>query len=354
MGFMDKAKQLAEQAQQKLDEAQKKFNQGGSTPGQAGRAGAELRRARAPGRGQRRPRRRPSARARRSRPRPPRRRAARRRPSPPRSSRPPSRPPPRSRAAAAAASSRPTSARTPLPTRSSRSSSDRRHPHRDGHAVRRGRGARRGRRRPAHPSPARQRLGRARARRHAPARRPRSPTRRRPASGSSASPRRGDATVIAGTGTYDTRHSVELTERATRDRASTRVLVVTPYYVRPTGAGSRPTTRRSPAATDLPVVVYNIPSRTATDMPNDLLAELAEIENVVAVKQARYEDIDADRRARPARGQRRRASPRRWISAARAASWSPRTWSAARCAGSSTSPSAATRSRTGCATSSRR
>jgi 4-hydroxy-tetrahydrodipicolinate synthase len=45
------------------------------------------------------------------------------------------------------------------------------------------------------------------------------------------------------------------------------------------------------AATDRPIVAYNIPSRTATDMPNDLLAELAQIENVTAVKQARYEDM---------------------------------------------------------------
>jgi 4-hydroxy-tetrahydrodipicolinate synthase len=45
-------------------------------------------------------------------------------------------------------------------------------------------------------------------------------------------------------------------------------------------------------ATDLPVVAYNIPSRTATDMPNDLLAELAQIDNVAAVKQARYEDME--------------------------------------------------------------
>ena len=49
------------------------------------------------------------------------------------------------------------------------------------------------------------------------------------------------------------------------------------------------------AATDRPIVAYNIPSRTATDMPNDLLAELAEIDNVAAVKQARYEDMRRSR-----------------------------------------------------------
>ena len=101
-----------------------------------------------------------------------------------------------------------------------------------------------------------------------------------------------DGPVIAGTGTYDTRHSVELTERAT-EAGVDAVLVVTPYYVRPNRRGIRAHFEAVAAATDRPVVLYNIPSRTATDMPNDLLAELAEIENVVAVKQARYEDMQA-------------------------------------------------------------
>jgi 4-hydroxy-tetrahydrodipicolinate synthase len=100
----------------------------------------------------------------------------------------------------------------------------------------------------------------------------------------------GDATVIAGTGTYDTRHSVELTERA-GEIGVDAVLVVTPYYVRPTRPGIKAHYEAVAGATDLPVIAYNIPSRTATDMPNDLLAELAEIDNVVAVKQARYEDL---------------------------------------------------------------
>jgi 4-hydroxy-tetrahydrodipicolinate synthase len=102
----------------------------------------------------------------------------------------------------------------------------------------------------------------------------------------------GDATVIAGTGTYDTRHSVELTERASEIGVDA-VLVVTPYYVRPNRSGIKAHYEAVAGATDLPVVAYNIPSRTATDMPNDLLAELAEIDNVVAVKQARYDDFAA-------------------------------------------------------------
>jgi 4-hydroxy-tetrahydrodipicolinate synthase len=100
----------------------------------------------------------------------------------------------------------------------------------------------------------------------------------------------GDATVIAGTGTYDTRHSIELTERAAEVGVDA-VLIVTPYYVRPNRRGIKAHYEAIATATDLPIVAYNIPSRTATDMPNDLLAELGQIENVVAVKQARYEDM---------------------------------------------------------------
>ena len=97
-------------------------------------------------------------------------------------------------------------------------------------------------------------------------------------------------TIIAGTGTYDTRHSVELTERA-HETGVDAMLVVTPYYVRPNRRGIKAHYEAVAAATDRPIVIYNIPSRTATDMPNDLLAELAEIGNVAAVKQARYEDL---------------------------------------------------------------
>jgi 4-hydroxy-tetrahydrodipicolinate synthase len=100
----------------------------------------------------------------------------------------------------------------------------------------------------------------------------------------------GDATVIAGTGTYDTHHSIELTRRASAIGVDA-MLVVTPYYNRPNRRGIKAHYEAVAAATDKPIVAYNIPSRTATDMPNDLLAELAEIDNVVAVKQARYEDL---------------------------------------------------------------
>jgi 4-hydroxy-tetrahydrodipicolinate synthase len=101
---------------------------------------------------------------------------------------------------------------------------------------------------------------------------------------------RRDAAIIAGTGTYDTRHSVELTERATEIGVDA-MLVVTPYYNRPNRRGIKAHFETVAAATDRPIVVYNIPSRTATDIPNDLLAELAQIDNVAAVKQARYEEM---------------------------------------------------------------
>jgi 4-hydroxy-tetrahydrodipicolinate synthase len=101
---------------------------------------------------------------------------------------------------------------------------------------------------------------------------------------------RRDAIIVAGTGTYDTRHSVELTERAAEIGVDA-MLVVTPYYNRPNRRGIKAHFETVAAATDHPIVVYNIPSRTGTDIPNDLLAELAQTENIAAVKQARYEDM---------------------------------------------------------------
>lgn len=100
----------------------------------------------------------------------------------------------------------------------------------------------------------------------------------------------GGTTIVAGTGTYDTRHSVELTERATQIGV-TAMLVVTPYYNKPNRLGIRAHFEAVAGCTDRPIVVYNIPSRAVIDIPNDLLAELGEIDNVVAVKQARYDDM---------------------------------------------------------------
>jgi 4-hydroxy-tetrahydrodipicolinate synthase len=97
-------------------------------------------------------------------------------------------------------------------------------------------------------------------------------------------------TIVAGTGTYDTRHSSELTERASQIGVSA-MLVVAPYYNKPNRLGITAHFGAVAASTDRPIVVYNIPSRSVIDIPNGLLAELAEIDNVVAVKQARYDDM---------------------------------------------------------------
>jgi 4-hydroxy-tetrahydrodipicolinate synthase len=98
------------------------------------------------------------------------------------------------------------------------------------------------------------------------------------------------AAVIAGTGSNDTAHSIELTERA-GELGVDGMLVVTPYYNKPNRRGIVAHFSAVAQATDRPIIVYNIPSRCVVDIPNDLLAELAQIDNVRAVKQARYEDL---------------------------------------------------------------
>ena len=96
---------------------------------------------------------------------------------------------------------------------------------------------------------------------------------------------RGRCTIIAGVGSNDTRHAVALTERAT-ELGADALLSVNPYYNRPTRRGIIRHYEEISKATDLPIVLYNIPQRTASDMPNDLLAELAQLDNIFAVKQA--------------------------------------------------------------------
>jgi 4-hydroxy-tetrahydrodipicolinate synthase len=103
----------------------------------------------------------------------------------------------------------------------------------------------------------------------------------------------GGATVVAGTGSNDTAHTVHLTERATAIGVDA-VLVVTPYYNKPNARGILEHFRATAGATGLPVIAYNIPSRCVVDIPNDLLREIHdEVPQVSAVKQARYEDLEA-------------------------------------------------------------
>jgi 4-hydroxy-tetrahydrodipicolinate synthase len=93
------------------------------------------------------------------------------------------------------------------------------------------------------------------------------------------------ATVIAGTGTYDTGHSARLTREATALGVD-GILVVTPYYNKPPQRAIVAHFEEIAAATQLPVVAYNIPGRVVVNIESATMARLAEIENVVAVKQA--------------------------------------------------------------------
>ena len=94
-----------------------------------------------------------------------------------------------------------------------------------------------------------------------------------------------NTTIVAGVGSNDTRHAIHLTERAT-EIGPDALLHTNPYYNRPSRRGIVRHFQEVCRATDLPIVLYNIPQRTGSDMPNDLLAELAQLENIVAVKQA--------------------------------------------------------------------
>ncbi|MGH3131290.1 MAG: 4-hydroxy-tetrahydrodipicolinate synthase [Gaiellaceae bacterium] len=93
------------------------------------------------------------------------------------------------------------------------------------------------------------------------------------------------ATVIAGTGTYSTAHSVHLTERA-HDLGVDGFLVVTPYYNKPPPRGIVEHFRAIAEVSDKPVVVYNIPARVVLNIEPKTMAELAELPTVRAVKQA--------------------------------------------------------------------
>jgi len=97
-------------------------------------------------------------------------------------------------------------------------------------------------------------------------------------------------TIVAGTGTNDTRHAVFLTERAT-ELGADAMLSVTPYYNKPSRLGLKRHYEAVARATDKPTLVYNIPGRTATNMPPDLLAELAQIDGIDGVKQANADEL---------------------------------------------------------------
>ncbi len=94
---------------------------------------------------------------------------------------------------------------------------------------------------------------------------------------------RGRGKMICGTGTYSTAETLELTQDA-EDAGADGLLVVTPYYNKPPQRGLIAHFERVADATELPVIAYNIPGRTATLIEHDTLIHLAAKANIVAVK----------------------------------------------------------------------
>jgi 4-hydroxy-tetrahydrodipicolinate synthase len=97
-------------------------------------------------------------------------------------------------------------------------------------------------------------------------------------------------TIVGGTGSNDTHHAIHLTESAT-EAGVDATLSVTPYYNKPSPRGIVRHYEAVAKATDKPVLLYNIPGRTAVNMGPELLAELAQIEHVSGVKQANEDEL---------------------------------------------------------------
>lgn len=100
-----------------------------------------------------------------------------------------------------------------------------------------------------------------------------------------------EATIVAGAGSNDTRHAIHLTQ-AVIEAGAHAVLSVTPYYNKPNRRGiQRHFEEVAKAAAGTPVILYNIPGRTAVNMAPDLLAELGQIEGIEAVKQSNHDEL---------------------------------------------------------------
>jgi 4-hydroxy-tetrahydrodipicolinate synthase len=93
------------------------------------------------------------------------------------------------------------------------------------------------------------------------------------------------ATIVAGTGTYSTTHSVHLTERA-HELGADGFLVVTPYYNKPPQRGIVAHFEAIGRVSDRPIVAYNIPGRVVVNIEPETISRLADLETVKAVKQA--------------------------------------------------------------------
>ncbi|MGL5756479.1 MAG: 4-hydroxy-tetrahydrodipicolinate synthase [Paraclostridium sp.] len=91
--------------------------------------------------------------------------------------------------------------------------------------------------------------------------------------------------VIAGTGSNDTMHSVELSKAAEKVGVD-GLLVITPYYNKTNQRGLKLHFETIAASTELPIIMYNVPGRTGVNIKPSVIAELAKIENIVAVKEA--------------------------------------------------------------------
>ncbi|MBW1981638.1 MAG: 4-hydroxy-tetrahydrodipicolinate synthase [Deltaproteobacteria bacterium] len=96
---------------------------------------------------------------------------------------------------------------------------------------------------------------------------------------------KGRAAVIAGTGSNNTAEAIRLTAHAKQVGAD-GVLMIAPYYNKPTQEGLYQHYRKVAEEVDIPIVIYNIPGRTAVNIEPETFARLAEIENIVGVKEA--------------------------------------------------------------------
>jgi len=91
--------------------------------------------------------------------------------------------------------------------------------------------------------------------------------------------------VVAGTGSNNTREAVELTKPA-EDAGADAALLITPYYNKPNDRGMLAHFRTVAESCDLPLILYNVPTRTSINLKPELVAELAKIENIVGIKEA--------------------------------------------------------------------
>ncbi|MBI2915165.1 MAG: 4-hydroxy-tetrahydrodipicolinate synthase [Firmicutes bacterium] len=110
----------------------------------------------------------------------------------------------------------------------------------------------------------------------------------------------GEAIVLAGTGTYSTEHSIHLT-KAAEHAGVDGIMAVVPYYNKPPQEGLYQHFKAIAQSTSLPVMVYNIPGRTGQNLLPETLSRLAEIPNIVAIKEAsgNLDQVSAVRKLTP-------------------------------------------------------